>query len=63
MTPRELEVLEWLIPALETFSVLRLDPVAYTHRTPKGWSFIVTNEEACRYAAELLRGIQREEKK
>lgn len=48
MTPKDLEVLEWLIPALETYSHLRPDPVVYTHRKANGYQFYVTNEEACR---------------
>jgi hypothetical protein len=60
MTAQELQVLEWLVPALETFSRPRLDPVAYTHRQANGYAFIVTSEQACQYAAELLGRIQRE---
>lgn len=58
LTAQERQVLEWLIPALETYSRLRLDPVVYTHRQPNGHAFYVTNEQACQYAAELLKKIE-----
>lgn len=54
LTAQERQLLEWLIPALETFSRPRLDPVAYTHRQANGYAFIVTSEQACQYAAEML---------